>query len=175
PKLEIVEILVFGLTLVNIWGTDARIKISRILLDSEDDFRPSPELILAFLGVVLISCGSNGCWVNETSDLYFNSSIESRTSSLAFAKVETRVFSGIHFCEPLVGLIFVQVVVGGGSVGMERSIRFLARLLCLLGFLLGIVLLVLTPCFYTCIGFEPESVWFPSSYFDSKACQGFER
>ncbi|KAG5630676.1 hypothetical protein H5410_002393, partial [Solanum commersonii] len=38
--LAICEILTFGLTLVNIWGSDIWIRILRVPLDSRDDLRP---------------------------------------------------------------------------------------------------------------------------------------
>lgn len=41
----------------------------------------------------------------------------------------------------------------------QRSIYFLVNLICLLDCLSGIVLLDLTPCFYTYVGFEPDITW----------------
>jgi len=35
-----------------------------------------PELVLAFLGIVLVYCGFHGCSVNETSGSCFDISIE---------------------------------------------------------------------------------------------------
>lgn len=80
PKLDIYEILTFGLTFVNIWGLDTLIGILRVLWTRRDDFRPrcgddwicrGTELDLSFLGIMFISCDFHEFWVNGTSDSYF--------------------------------------------------------------------------------------------------------
>ncbi|KAG5592014.1 hypothetical protein H5410_042528 [Solanum commersonii] len=70
---ESFRILAFGLTLVKIRDSDGRIKISRVLLDSGDDFR---------LGVEIVSCDFHKFRIKETSDSCFDCSIRSRTSSI---------------------------------------------------------------------------------------------
>jgi len=40
------------------------------------------NLVLAFSGVILVYCGLHVCQIKETSDSYFNCSIESETSSI---------------------------------------------------------------------------------------------
>ncbi|KAG5601178.1 hypothetical protein H5410_032548 [Solanum commersonii] len=59
------------------------IEISRVQFDSEDDFRlrGGPELDLAFLGVIFVSCDFREFWVRETLDSCFDGSIESGASS----------------------------------------------------------------------------------------------
>lgn len=87
PKLWNCGILAFGLTLTNIQGSDARIE--RVVLGLGDKFRSrwvlgwflrGFNLVLAFLGIELVSCDFHWYRVNETSNSCFLSSFESGTS-----------------------------------------------------------------------------------------------
>uniref|UniRef100_M1DLL4 Uncharacterized protein n=1 Tax=Solanum tuberosum TaxID=4113 RepID=M1DLL4_SOLTU len=81
------------MTLVNIQGSDAWIRILRVLIDLKDDFRPKlglgcifrgHKLILAFLDVMLISSDFHEFQVKETLALAFAEGL--RFCDLHFSK-----------------------------------------------------------------------------------------